>query len=27
LKAQGMSHDMAWEFVREQWLLLPEEKD
>jgi len=27
LKAQGMSHDMAWEFVREQWILLPEEKD
>jgi hypothetical protein len=27
LKAQGMSHDMAWEFVRELWILLPEEKD
>ena len=27
LKAQGMSDDMAWEFVREQWIFLQEEKD
>ena len=25
LISQGMSDDMAWEFVREQWILLPEE--
>lgn len=27
LIAQGMPYNQAWELVREQWLLLPEEKD
>ncbi len=27
LKAQGVPYNQAWELVREQWLLLPEEKD